>query len=356
MGKNKKRLAIGAGICMAAGLVIGGIGFVIGGRPGFYVTASGIHSYHSKDNSDARLEKTKLDSFSSINLNVPNGDIHIIPSDNYYLEYQLTTQSKEVSYDVADDTFSMNVEGKGGIIGFGFYAFGSMDKQAENYVNLYVPAEQVFEFISVDADCGDVVIGDIEAKSMELELSLGNLDMEAFKGNSFTAELGCGLLKASRIDSRSAVLKNDMGDVFCNALIAQNADLTLGAGDLELGECGADVLSIENSMGNVTIDSLENKTEGTVSMDMGDFSGQYCTFANLKVTNDMGNIVMGLAGTIDDYKMDLTTDLGVVSVPGYGNGSETSRFVSQNKDGAVLNIYNDCGDITLSFLEREQID
>ena len=26
----------------------------------------------------------------------------------------------------------------------------------------------------------------------------------------------------------------------------------------------------------------------------------------------MGNIVMGLVGTIDDYKMDLTTDLGAL--------------------------------------------
>lgn len=310
MKKSKKRLAIGAGICMAAGVVVGCIGFLLGGRPGFFVDASGIHSFHSETYSGARLEKTKLDSFSSIHLEIPMGDIHIIPSDNYYMEYQLPAQSTDVAWEVKDDELSMNVKEKGGVIGFNFFSWGNA-AQDESYVNLYVPSDKVFDHIFVHADCGNVDIEKIEAKTMELVLTFGDLDIESFKGESFSAVLDLGTFRASHIASKNLTIQNDMGDV--------------------------------------TLDALENIEKGTVTMAMGDFSCSYCKAADFKVTNDMGNVSLGMAGTPDDYTMDLATELGSVFVSGYEEDGVGTRFLSQNKDGVALTVYNDSGDISIGF-------
>lgn len=346
MERNKKYLAMAAGICIGAGAIIAGIGFGLGGRPGFFVNASGIHSYNSDDNSANRLEKTRLEAFSTINMNIPGGDIHIIPSDDYYIEYDLTVQSGKVVCDVADGTFTMEAADSKWI---NFFSFGNFTSDDKNYVNLYVPADQVFELIAIDASVGDVEIGAIKAKSMDLALDLGDLHMEDFEGNSFVADLSCGFMKAASIDSKTVVLENDMGDIFCESITAEHTELTLNAGDLDIGTLSTGDLSVENDMGNVSFDRLESTGEGSIFLDCGDLTARECTFTRLEISNNLGNIDLELTGTIDDYQMDLVTDLGSISVPGYNRGDLSSHFVSQNKEGAVLDVSNNCGDISLTF-------
>ena len=311
MLKNKKMLAVGAGICMGAGVIIAGIGFLIGGRPGFYINASGIHSYHTELGANGKntLEKTRVDAFSSISLNVSCGDVHIIPSDDYYIEYHFAAQSGTAGYSIENDMLTLDIGGKGEFLGFNFFSFGNLTGDNSNYVNLYVPEDKMLENIFINADMGDVTLGDIKTRSMDIEVDLGDLDIEKFEGSSLTADLGCGFMKAGFIDGQSVSIKNGMGDV--------------------------------------SVERLSCSKTSDISMDMGSLSIEEASITQLDIQCDMGDVDLGLPGTIDDYKMDITVDLGDLSIPGYD--SDTSKFISQNKEGAVLNINNQCGDVTVSF-------
>ncbi len=351
MKKSKKYLIISASVCMGAGIIAGGIGFLLGGRPGFYVNASGVHSYNdTAANGNNCLEKTKLDPFTSVSINIPAGNIHIIPSDDYYLEYHLASGAGKTDYYVEDGVFTMTVEATDSFLGFNFLSFGNILNPKSDYVNLYVPGSQSLETVELTADMGDITIDSIEAASMTLELSMGDLRMEAFDGNSLTAVMDSGSFDAGTISGKAVTIQNNMGDVTCDSLSADDASITLDMGSLDLETCTAGVLSIENGMGDVDIRYLENTEQGTVTMDMGSFCAEECVLTALTVTNGMGDIDMGLTGTIDDYALDLSTDLGDVDVEGYDqDGNLGSRFVSTNKDANALSAHSDSGSVSIHF-------
>lgn len=314
MTKNKKYLAAAAVICMAAGAVIGGIGLGLGGLPGFYINASGVHSYNiDKKSDDGKvLEKTRLDAFTSMQMNIPNANVYIVPSDDYYIEYRLESQTGNIDYHVEDNTLVMKVNDYSGLQFFSFNIFGQTQ---ENYVKLYLPEDQIYDSLYVDAGMGDVSLGNIKAKSIELNLSLGDLTGDIVESDRFTA-----------------VLDN---------------------GSFYVGVCNTQNLSVENDLGDIAIDSLEIGSQGNIELNLGNLDIKYCSFNRLDINNSLGNVKMCLKGTEDDYQMDLQTDLGTISVPdSYGiNEDDSSRFISQNENGAILNVYNDCGDITVEFVE-----
>ena len=115
---NKRLLAAGCILC-AAGVLFFGIGVASGGRN--YVKSadlnriSGTATMDSSD-SHAILSKTKIDAFSSVNVDLRNLDLDVKESDddNFYIAYNIETNNGmlPLSYQVQDDSLNI-VEKKG---------------------------------------------------------------------------------------------------------------------------------------------------------------------------------------------------------------------------------------------------
>lgn len=317
-GKNKKRLAAGAAICMGAGIVLGIMGFLSGGRPGFYVNATGIHAYPFRENgsggnTDNVLEKTALDGFLSIDIHIPAGNLTVIPSDGYYLEYYLPSVSEDVAYSVKDGTFTLNtVDGGTTFFGFNWNFLAGSRTLDGDYVNLYVPQDVYFENITISNDLGNVALSDIHADYADITLDLGALDIGNFEGNE------------------------------CH--------MTMCGGDLTAGQLICDTLSIESDMGGVSIEQLEC-SEGSVTMDMGDFSADEASLSVFDVTSSMGSVTAGIQGSSGDYNLDLSTDMGSVHIREDDQqfDSDMSHYVSHTENETQITVQCDMGDIDLSF-------
>ncbi len=119
MKKTNKRLLAAGGILCAVGVLFFGVGVASGGKN--YVKSadlnriSGTATMDSSDN-HAILSKTKINAFSSMNVDLRNLDLDVRESDddNFYIAYNIETNDGmlPLSYQVQDDTLNI-VEKKG---------------------------------------------------------------------------------------------------------------------------------------------------------------------------------------------------------------------------------------------------
>ena len=93
--KTRKFLMTGTVLC-ALGLVLFGSGIAAGGKD--YIANTDLNSYNGStstkdDGSHAVLKKTKIDSFSNLNVDFKHIDLAVKESedDNFYLSYNVET-------------------------------------------------------------------------------------------------------------------------------------------------------------------------------------------------------------------------------------------------------------------------
>lgn len=304
--KRSKKIAMIGAACIVLGIVIAAVGYVMGGRPGLYLDKSGIHSgVHSDDKQSAfkgsRLEKTKLSDISSVKIELSAGNIYILPADDYYLEYQIDYTEK-ANYEIKNGCLIMKDSAKDDqFIGFNFGV------KNEAYVKLYVPSERWVQAkeVSEDPDHQKML------KEVDIELNAGNVEIET---------------------------------IFTNRL-----KVDMDAGNLSIGYCRSANAELENNAGNIDIDTLETN-KGDISMDCGNLKIVRAAFEDMEVENDLGNVEMAVKGTAQDYKMDLETDMGSISVSGeHINSGVSASYRMDGKDKAKLKAECSCGDIRLDF-------
>ena len=119
MKKTNKRLLVAGGILCAIGVLFLGVGVASGGKN--YVKTADLNRISGNammDSSDSHviLSKTKINSFSSVNVDLRNLDLDVKESDdeNFYIAYNIETNKGmlPLSYQVQDDTLNL-VEKKG---------------------------------------------------------------------------------------------------------------------------------------------------------------------------------------------------------------------------------------------------
>ena len=165
----KNCLAAGAG-CVVAGALLFAVGFLNGGKN--YVLAADLNQWKgsaTKEDSTYGLEKTKIDDYSTLNVDLSSLNLQIVSSDDdsYYISYT-TSDSKEkepVSYDVKNKILTLKEDSDSNSythIDIGFLtAFLSKDKDFttdENVVTLYVPTDARFQSANINSSFGDILI------------------------------------------------------------------------------------------------------------------------------------------------------------------------------------------------------
>lgn len=355
---KKSKIFVMIALCfMAMGLVVGGLGFILGGRPGFYINASGIHAANSNDPDSVRiLEKTELNAFTKLDIQVSFADIRIIPADSYYLEYRLMDHGKEPAYGVKDNTLKLTeFEEKGTNSFFNFFTssgvnFFSINSSDSFYVNLYVPQDVYFEWVHLSNNSGNMKLDNISAKELVLDLSFGNLDMENFEGDTFEATLSSGNVTAGAINCQSVNIVNSFGNISIDKIKADTADITLSSGNLYTENMDAKTLTVQNSFGEVTFDTLINSS-GEISLSSGNFEAGNAVLGFIDIDNSFGDVDIRLKDSPDQYSLNLGTDFGDVRLKdGSKKGRENvgSSYVADRNDDNEINVYCSSGDITIS--------
>lgn len=313
--KTKKKIGLISICCIGIGIVLMAVGFVMGGRPGFYINKTGIHAANGNRSGASHIqEKTALEEFSSIDIDLQSADLEILPSDGYYIEYLLNGNDPEPALEVKNQTLKFKEGFTSSFIGFNFLVFDDYWETADHYyVTLYVPADKFFTSIKLNNDNGKVTMGTIRTKNMDVTDEYGQVEIESFKGDRFKADMDSGRFKIENLEADTVEIYN------------------------EYGRC---------ELGTVKSRSLEAK------LDNGNFTIGKGDIANVKIDNEDGDVTIGLSSKMEAYDFDLMTEYGSIEVPGYPVISEgdddEKRFQSNNGAKNKVKIRCDNGDIIIN--------
>lgn len=304
----KNCLTAGAG-CTVAGMLLFTAGFLTGGKD--YVLAADLNQLKGsaeKGTSSYNLEKTKIDAYSTLNIELSSLNLQIVSSedDSYYISCNIanTKEKEPVSYDVKNKTLTLketsNSFGSYTHIDVGFLsALLSKDKDFttdEDVVTLYVPADVKFQSANINSSFGDILINQ-------------------------------SCLESGKISA-------DDGDVFI-----KNSTLT----DVTVSASLGDVKTYDSKMKNCSF-----------TLSDGDFTAKNNEFTDKNViSSDLGDIeIEGSKKQLSSLGFDASTSLGEIDVSEVLEGtlkesdSDESNYKRTGKNGN-LKLQADDGDITI---------
>lgn len=351
MKKKTKIYTIGA-CCVAAGIMLSAVGIAAGGWPGVSISATGIHSTGNRPDKKAHvLEKTKLEEFNKVSMDIDYADLEIIPSDDYYIEYRLSGSDGEPEYKIDNDSLIFREKPKNG--NFMFFNFGnfswSNDYNEKYYVKLYMPEDKMYEKIQIYNDSGDLNAGILKAEDMSLEVEYGDIGVESLNSKTLAVSLDSGDFKAKEVYTDTLELNNDYGKVIVGELTADSANIQLESGKTAIDKSTINNLTLDSSYGGVKLGSA-HISDGSIDMESGKLEILGAVLGNVEVNSAYGDVAIQLEDNPETYAMKLKTEYGSVNVPfdgRYISEDDEERFEMSGKGGKSLEISCESGDITV---------
>lgn len=263
MKKTTKTILIVSACFMGAGILAAAAGVAAGGWFGLQITRDGIRS-SSSSSEPYRLEKTKLDKFTSIKIDIGSeADIEFVPSDDgqCYLEYTLNGNDAEPVWNITNSTFTLK---QNGVMATGlFFAGSDFSENSAPVIRLYIPDGASFSDIDINNDYGNIDLNSLSADTLTLNLDYGDLDMNGCHFTDAEIKTDSGSIEAEDTAADTLLLTNNYGDSTLKNTTLRSADLTVESGDLYLEADGLETLTGMNEYGDTTFvlgDAVENYT------------------------------------------------------------------------------------------------
>lgn len=185
--------------------------------------------------------------------------------------------------------------------------------QYEPQVTVFVPSAFAAESAAISVSAGSCHVDGLSAYRTELRVSAGELTIVDARTDSIAVDISAGLC---RIDN----------------LITEHAEFDVAAGEFFISGLQAGSCRLEVSAG---IAFIGGGIGGT-----GEF---YC---------GVGSITLELDGARSDYDIDVSVDLGSISIDGDSYGGNVSRSFSGGDGAASLDLSCNIGEINLSFMGK----
>lgn len=303
----KNYLAAGAG-CVVAGALLFAVGFLNGGKN--YVLAADLNQWKgsaTKEDSTYGLEKTKIDDYSTLNVDLSSLNLQIVSSDDdsYYISYTISdSKEKEpVSYDVKNKILTLKEDSDSNSythIDIGFLtAFLSKEKEFttdEDVVTLYVPTDARFQSANINSSFGDILINSSCFESGKISSDDGEIFIKNSTLKDVTVSASFGDVKTYDSKIRACNFELSDGDFVAkdseftgeNSISSSSGDIDIEAKKEQLLTLGFDA---STSFGDIEVpDFLEGKLhEEDADESSYQRSGKD---GNLKLQADDGDIVI----------------------------------------------------------------
>ncbi len=324
----KRNRLLGIMLILAAfsGVLCSGIIIVTGIRQGSSAHASS--PLREKYPQPYTLEKTKLENFSSASICLDYADISILPADDFYLEYRLDGTCQEPDYGVRDGVFHFQEGSAQRQYTISFNLFGNPVNREPFYLNLYVPADQYFELLTMSVESGNVKLEQISAKEADVTLEYGDLTLEEFSGTTLNISSESGNTEAKTITCDDLTVSASYGDFTGGTISVSGSSIfDLESGNLEISSLTAGIFSAENAYGNCDVEHITAERL-TCSLESGNLTLKDAAPKQAEVNMEYGDVTLRLADTVSDYSYDLETEYGDLNIDG--------TQIEPDEDGTVL--------------------
>lgn len=363
---------------ISVGILFSGVGYLMGGRVwGIGIGATGIlvnspNLMHEGRNVITYVEETEnLEEFDSMDIAMEYGNVSVIPSDHYGIEYCvdsrygftpevvngcLTAKEKDIVRNY--DEWVIWGMGSGSVLS------GS---RKDEYIKVYVPKEAEFTSVKVYADCGEVECSGIKADKLELNTDFGDMSLSDMQGTETTLLAGSGKLELTGFAGETLVIQNEFGDVNMeNVESTKSVNVTTESGRLkaETMQTGAltvvqefgDVIlkdvtvggesDIKSESGAITLEKYETDSlilnsdfgdvdgeevaaaTGTLTLESGNCDVGWTKIKTLTVESDFGDVKLTLPELVENYNLELWTEFGDITVDRVDEGSHYHASVA----------------------------
>lgn len=173
------------------------------------VVSAVLYAIYSSDPAQQEVleEKTFNEEIESMDIQVENSRVDIVPSTDNTVRVVLTGSEDEVRLqtDVSGNRLNIEVEDR-----FRFFIFGGNQSHS---LQVYVPAEGL-DLLTVESDNGTILAKDIGASEVSLEADNGRIALDALKSEKVEAETDNGAIDLTRMDAAMTVRSSNGRIVF----------------------------------------------------------------------------------------------------------------------------------------------
>lgn len=311
--KIKNKLWIVSFFCLGAGVLLLVIGMLFGGKAGFYFDNTGFHGMGDLSSKRRVLEKTRIDSFDNMKLDLDYADLEIVFSDDYYLEYNLEDRGDTVSYQVVNKTLSLEIDVESKGWKFSFFSLGDIDDHEKNKVIISIPKDTILHEIEIVEREGDILMPDIRAERVKIS--------------------------------------NEYGELRIKDVTAEKVELYLSDGDISGGSWVSDDIHITNKYGDVKVDDIKGESL-KVQLSDGDLEVNGLDIQQGDIQNQYGDVKLQMTDSLKDHSIDVQVEYGELSMPGDNVITETDgdrKSCKVEKDGDKhLRIHSQDGDVRVT--------
>lgn len=292
MKKSIKWVLGTAGVLVAMGLLLRGVGFVMGGRR------------ESRQYYEGRWEELHMDGRWGLIDISPDG-VSVGGENGIRVDSDGVSVGGEHGIHV--DHHGIEHEGKKQLVESGALA-GITE-------------------IDVEVDCGDIYLQEGENCSVSLDWNPTNYAM------SYQVE--DGVLKVEDESWGSGKLADGFS-VVCRVILTVPADMEL------------DSLQLSTDMGDISVDAALSVSEAELSTDLGDVTCRGLLARELTAESDLGDVTVEVPAECKDLSYALSTDLGEVSFNGEPRRNPTT--VVQGNEKYSVEARSSLGNVNLEYL------
>lgn len=233
----------------------------------------------------------------------------------------------------------------------------------------------IFNFVNINNNSSkEIETIDISDNVDSLDIELDKVNLSVKIGNKFRVEISDNNKISCNIVNNKLVIREKKSSLFDDEVnliiyiledkLFNNVDISSGIGNVLIDNISSNKFEMELGMGRVAIDNLVVNKKTDIDTGVGEFvindgiinnfdldMGVGNVFINSNVIGKsdidagIGNLELGLIGSINDYKIDVTSGVGNILIDNknikagiYGNGN------------SYLNIEGGMGDINVKFV------
>lgn len=236
------------------------------------------------------------------------------------------------------DGYGIYLSGAGGRFGIGMLD----EDQTDAKVSLSLQNEH-FSRIEME-----VALGDIEIKrGSELRLELVNVDEDQYEWSCADDTLYLSTWEKPhffQFHLPNCTITLTIPDDMEITEASVEADL----GDIDVQDVAIASLDIVQHMGDITVEDVRF-AQLKMDQNMGDISYEGTHPGNIQAENDMGDIQVTIRGSQQEYRYELSTDMGEVRFNDHRGENRTSIHGGKADARYFLSLDNHMGDVELNF-------
>lgn len=352
----EKRIKIGliVGIILSLlGVILFLIGYISGGRK--YMETADLNRLNGKakwedKKPDLILEKTKLESFQTIQADLDDTNFFIQPSndENYYISYQIRSKKEKnpISYNIEDEILKITEEKVPQFYFFHVdmkFLMDMFQKEAvEDYqeqITIYVPKQTKFQNCQIGLQDGCAAMNGFHCEKSKIELEYGDFISENASFSESSIALKDGNIRATATEFNYTEVIMSYGDFGAKDSFIKDGQMLLEDGNMEIEKTDINHMDLKLTYGDFKAKDLIIENSNILLKD-GDMNGYNTNFIKEnEITNLYGNITIQMKKELlENINLELKTEYGDIKTSNSLLGNKEEKGDRQYYERVVESI------------------